>query len=95
MFQQIDAIVVGADRIAKNGDTANKIGTYQIAIAAKFHQIPFYIAAPRATIDLLTETGDQIPIEDRPKNEITLCKCPQKTMISPEGNKLLLLLIVF
>ena len=53
-FQKIDAVVVGADRIARNGDTANKIGTYQLAITAKYHRVPFYIAAPTATIDLDT-----------------------------------------
>ena len=55
--QKIDAVVVGADRIARNGDTANKIGTYQIAITCKHHNVPFYIAAPTATIDLDTSTG--------------------------------------
>ena len=54
-------------------------------MAAKFHKVPFFIAAPRATIDLLTETGDEIPIEDRPKQEITHCKCSQKVLISPKG----------
>ena len=55
--QRIDAVVVGADRIARNGDTANKIGTYQIAIACQHHHVPFYIAAPTATIDLDTASG--------------------------------------
>ena len=55
--QRIDAVVVGADRIARNGDTANKIGTYQIAIACLHHHVPFYIAAPTATIDLDTASG--------------------------------------
>jgi len=68
--EKIDAVVVGADRIACNGDTANKIGTYQIAISAKHHGIPFYIAAPTATIDLQTTSGKDIPIEDRPGEEI-------------------------
>jgi methylthioribose-1-phosphate isomerase len=67
----IQAVVVGADRIAANGDTANKIGTYNVAILAKEHGIPFYVAAPWSTIDLATETGDQIPIEERPHVEVT------------------------
>ena len=67
----IHAVVVGADRIAANGDTANKIGTYSVAIAAKEHGIPFYVAAPWSTIDLATATGDLIPIEERPAVEVT------------------------
>ena len=67
----IDMVVVGADRIAANGDTANKIGTYTVAIAAKYHNIPFYIAAPLSTIDTSIETGAQIPIEERAKEEVT------------------------
>jgi methylthioribose-1-phosphate isomerase len=58
-------VIVGADRIAANGDTANKIGTLQLAIAAAHHGIPFYVAAPTTTIDLKTKTGKEIPIEDR------------------------------
>ena len=61
----IDMVVVGADRIAANGDTANKIGTYTVAIAAKYHNIPFYIAAPLSTIDTSIKTGDEIVIEER------------------------------
>jgi methylthioribose-1-phosphate isomerase len=68
---RIQAVVVGADRIAANGDTANKIGTYNVAILAKEHCIPFYVAAPWSTIDLATPTGDQIPIEERPQVEVT------------------------
>ena len=64
-------MVVGADRIAANGDTANKIGTYNVAILAKEHGIPFYVAAPWSTIDLATATGDAIPIEERPAVEVT------------------------
>ena len=62
---KIQAVVVGADRIAANGDAANKIGTYNVAILAKEHGIPFYVAAPWSTIDLATKTGDAIPIEER------------------------------
>ncbi len=68
---RIQAVVVGADRIAANGDTANKIGTYNVAILAREHGIPFYVAAPWSTIDLATPTGDQIPIEERPAKEVT------------------------
>ncbi|MDD3436730.1 MAG: S-methyl-5-thioribose-1-phosphate isomerase [Candidatus Gastranaerophilales bacterium] len=67
----IDLVVVGADRIAANGDTANKIGTYTVAIAAKYHNIPFYVAAPISTIDLRIKTGEQIPIEERSHEEVT------------------------
>ena len=62
---KIQAVVVGADRIAANGDAANKIGTYNVAILAKEHGIPFYVAAPWSTIDMDTATGDSIPIEER------------------------------
>lgn len=65
------AVVVGADRVVANGDTANKIGTYQIAVAAKYHSVPFYIAAPLTSIDLKIPTGDQIVIEERPDREMT------------------------
>jgi methylthioribose-1-phosphate isomerase len=68
---RIQAVVVGADRIAANGDTANKIGTYSVAIAAHEHGIPFYVAAPWSTIDLATADGDAIPIEQRPAIEVT------------------------
>jgi methylthioribose-1-phosphate isomerase len=68
---KIQAVVVGADRIAANGDTANKIGTYNVAILAREHGIPFYVAAPWSTIDLATATGDSIPIEERPASEVT------------------------
>ncbi len=69
--KNIDSIVVGADRIAKNGDVANKIGTYGLAILAKAHQVPFYVAAPLSTIDMKLDTGAQIPIEERETEEIT------------------------
>jgi methylthioribose-1-phosphate isomerase len=68
---KIQAVVVGADRIAANGDTANKIGTYNVAILAKEHGIPFYVAAPWSTIDLATATGEAIPIEERSHVEVT------------------------
>lgn len=66
----IDAVVVGADRIAAKGDTANKIGTYSVALAAKAHNIPFFVAAPLSTIDFSIADGDQIPIEERDPSEI-------------------------
>jgi methylthioribose-1-phosphate isomerase len=67
----VDAVVVGADRIAGNGDTANKIGTYQLAVLARENGIPFYVAAPTSTIDRLLATGDEIPIEERSPQEVT------------------------
>jgi methylthioribose-1-phosphate isomerase len=67
----VDLCVVGADRVAANGDTANKIGTYNLALVAKAHGVPFYVAAPTTTIDLQTTTGDDIEIEERPFSEIT------------------------
>lgn len=67
----VDAVIVGADRIVENGDTANKIGTYSLAILAKHHNIPFYVAAPVSTFDLSLKSGDQIPIEQRPAKEVT------------------------
>ena len=66
----VDAVIVGADRICANGDTANKVGTYQLAIAADFHRIPFYVAAPTSTIDTTLGTGAQIPIEFRDAHEV-------------------------
>jgi methylthioribose-1-phosphate isomerase len=67
----IDVVIVGADRIAANGDTANKIGTYTVAIAAKAHNVPFYIAAPHSTIDMSIASGEEIPIEERDREEVT------------------------
>ena len=67
----IDMVCVGADRIAANGDAANKIGTYTVAIAAKYHNIPFYVAAPLSTIDISIKTGDEIIIEERSHDEVT------------------------
>ncbi len=66
----VQVIVVGADRIAANGDTANKIGTYPLAVLAKTHGVPFYVAAPLSTIDLSLKSGDEIPIEERPAHEV-------------------------
>lgn len=68
---KIQCVIVGADRIAANGDTANKIGTYNVAILAKAHDIPFYVAAPTSTLDLSLKTGDLIPIEQRAAEEVT------------------------
>jgi methylthioribose-1-phosphate isomerase len=68
---QVDLVVVGADRIAANGDVANKIGTYTVAVLAKEHGIPFYVAAPTSTIDLATPDGSKIPIEERNAKEVT------------------------
>ena len=68
---KVDCVVVGADRIAANGDAANKIGTYMVAVLAKQHDIPFYVAAPISTVDLNTPTGEEIPIEQRGAKEVT------------------------
>ncbi len=68
---EIDVVIVGADRIAANGDTANKIGTYTVAVLAHEHKVPFYVAAPLSTIDLATSDGDRIPIEERDQREVT------------------------
>ena len=68
---RVDLVVVGADRIAANGDTANKIGTYSVAVLAREHNIPFYVAAPLSTIDLNTPDGSHIPIEERSAREVT------------------------
>jgi methylthioribose-1-phosphate isomerase len=78
----IDLVVVGADRIAANGDTANKIGTYTVAVLAHEHKIPFYVAAPLSTIDLATPDGDRIPIEERDRREVTHLGAARLT---PEG----------
>jgi methylthioribose-1-phosphate isomerase len=68
---KVDAVVVGTDRVAGNGDVANKIGTYMVAVLAKRHDIPFYVACPLSTIDLSISSGDEIPIEERPATEVT------------------------
>jgi methylthioribose-1-phosphate isomerase len=84
MMQQgkVQAVVVGADRIAANGDTANKIGTYMVAVLAKENNIPFYVAAPLSTIDLNTPTGKEIPIEERNQREVTHIR---ENQLAPEG----------
>jgi methylthioribose-1-phosphate isomerase len=79
---KIQAVVVGSDRIASNGDVANKIGTYMVAVLARRHNIPFYVAAPLSTVDLNCPTGEQIPIEERNIREITHIRDIQ---LSPEG----------
>ncbi len=83
---KIDAVVVGADRIARNGDTANKIGTYSLSVLAKHHGIPFYVAAPLSTIDMTLSSGKQIPIEERSSNEVVKIK---NVEIAPRGTKAL------
>ncbi len=80
--KKVDCVVVGADRIAANGDTANKIGTYMVAVLAKQNNIPFYVAAPVSTLDLSLFTGEQIPIEERAAREVTHIGTHQ---IGPEG----------
>lgn len=80
--ENIAAIVTGADRVAANGDTANKIGTYGLAILAKHHGVKFLIAAPRTTIDLATKTGESIVIEERAGKEVTLVKGPRYDGVS-------------
>jgi len=79
---RIQAVIVGADRITARGDTANKIGTYGVAIAAKHHGVPFYVAAPTSTFDLSIVDGNEIPIEQRKSEEIT-CAFGRRT--APEG----------
>ena len=79
---QVDVVVVGADRIAGNGDIANKIGTYMVAVMAQKHNIPFYVAAPMSTLDLSINSGQEIPIEQRPDHEVT---CINDKRITPEG----------
>lgn len=79
---KVDAIVVGADRVAANGDTANKIGTYSLAVLAKHHDIPFFVAAPTTTLDPNMASGSEITIEQRPANEITHY---QGRQVAPEG----------
>ncbi|APG28894.1 S-methyl-5-thioribose-1-phosphate isomerase [Syntrophotalea acetylenivorans] len=79
---KIDCVIVGADRIAANGDVANKIGTYTVAVLAKEHNLPFYVAAPISTIDPALADGSMIPIEERDEAEVTHCA---KTRLAPEG----------
>lgn len=80
--KQVDVVIVGADRIAANGDTANKIGTYMVAVLARTHDIPFYVAAPRSTIDPTLNDGSGIPIEERPPREVTHLN---GRMVAPKG----------
>lgn len=80
--RKIHKVIVGADRIAANGDVANKIGTYGVAVLAWKHDLPFYVAAPLSTIDTTCATGDSIPIEERPREEVIYF---QKQRIAPEG----------
>ncbi len=79
---EVDCVVVGADRIAANGDTANKIGTYMVAVLARQHDIPFYVAAPVSTVDLSLPTGEEIPIEERDQREVTHLRDQR---LAPEG----------
>ena len=81
---EIDIVIVGADRIAANGDTANKIGTYTVAVLAHEHKIPFYVAAPLSTIDLATPDGEHIPIEERDQREVSHLG---SSRLAPEGAK--------
>jgi len=80
--REITCCVVGADRIARNGDTANKIGTYMVAVLAQRHGVPFYVAAPRSTIDPQVSSGEGIPIEERSSDEVTRIG---QTVIAPAG----------
>ena len=79
---RVDTVIVGADRIAANGDGANKIGTYGLAVLARAHHIPFYFVAPTSTIDLATPSGAHIPIEERNPTEVTICGGAR---VAPEG----------
>jgi len=79
---KVDCVIVGADRIAVNGDVANKIGTYTLAVLAKENEIPFYVAAPVSSIDFSISSGDEIPIEERSPEEVTHI---QGIPIAPEG----------
>lgn len=79
---RVQAVVVGSDRIAANGDVANKIGTYMVAVLAHRHGIPFYVAAPLSTVDLNCPTGEEIPIEERDRSEVTHVK---GTQLAPDG----------
>ena len=81
---KVQLVIVGADRIAANGDTANKIGTYGLAVLAEAHNIPFYVAAPYSTFDLTLESGDEIPIEERDPAEVT---CGFGKQTAPENVK--------
>ena len=80
--REISCVITGADRIAANGDTANKIGTYTLAVLAKENGIPFYVAAPMRTVDMTLVNGDQIEIEQRSSNEVTEFR---GILVAPEG----------
>lgn len=80
--KRIDIVLVGADRIARNGDTANKIGTYSLAVLANYHKIPFYVAAPISTFDFQIRSGEDIPIEERSEDEVIFI---QGKRIAPKG----------
>jgi methylthioribose-1-phosphate isomerase len=80
--KEITLVLVGADRIARNGDTANKIGTYGLAVLSKWHRLPFYIAAPTSTVDVSLPTGREIPVEERASEEVTHFR---GTRITPKG----------
>lgn len=82
--KKVDMVIVGADRIALNGDTANKIGTYGLAVLAKYHNIPFYVAAPLSTVDFGIKSGQEIPIEERNPEEVTNIA---GIRVAPEGVK--------
>ena len=90
---EIDLVIVGSDRIAANGDVANKIGTYEKAVLAKENNIPFYVAAPTSTIDINTKSGDDIPIEERNQEEVLFAKGWsdnnkfEKVRLSPKTSK--------
>jgi methylthioribose-1-phosphate isomerase len=79
---EVDLVVVGADRIAANGDVANKVGTYGLAVLARHHGLPFYVAAPTSTIDPATPSGDRIVVEERDPAEVT---APLGVPVAPEG----------
>jgi len=80
--KKINAVITGADRIAANGDSANKIGTYSIAVLANTHKIPFYIAAPSSTFDLRLKSGSKIPVEQRSAEEVSICGGKK---VTPDG----------
>ena len=82
--KKIDLVIVGGDRVARNGDTANKIGTYNLACLANIHKIPFYVAVPSNSFDLEIANGSFIPIEERASNEVTHIK---DVTVSPAGIK--------
>jgi methylthioribose-1-phosphate isomerase len=79
---KISAVITGADRIAANGDTANKIGTYSLSVLAKVHRVPFYVAAPSSSFDLKLKNGEQIPIEQRSADEVRFLGSEK---ITPDG----------